>query len=167
MITVVGAQDFAERRLVTELTRRGKPTRARAAKAQWAFGSPEDCVVALGRLFSPAPTMEVTTGSGFAGAAEYVRQHRGAVYVEGFVLATDDEQVVAASWAARGDQVMYGPAAEVYLGVPIAESFRLAVRRRSGAAAVIHGQQLDRWRLLRAGLPPDAIVEHAGRLRHS
>ncbi|QUQ65264.1 hypothetical protein [Kutzneria sp. CA-103260] len=44
-----------------------------------------------------------------------------------------------------------------FLGVPLRTEFTEMVRRRSGAASVLHGQQLDRWRLVEFGLPRNAL----------
>ncbi|MFC0436613.1 hypothetical protein [Kutzneria buriramensis] len=46
-----------------------------------------------------------------------------------------------------------------FLGVPLRLDFVDTVRRRSGSASVLHGQILDRWRLLEFGLPRNAVVD--------
>lgn len=145
----------AEHELLAELDRRAGATREMAAAGGWVYGSVEDLVLRLGRwyrsLVAPAPT------GGFSGAATAAKERR-ATYVEGYVLDREG-QVQAATWAALGDEVLAGPAAAAYLGVPLEERFRKLVCKRSGAAAVLHGQQLDRWRLLINGLPPGAVPQ--------
>lgn len=145
----------AEQKLLAELDRRAEPTREMAAAAGWVYGSVEDLCVAIGRWYRPSTALAPVVG--FSGAAAAAKE-RGALYVEGFVL-DDEHQVQAAAWGARGDEVVIGPPGLAYLGVPLTESFRRLVCKRSGAAAVLHGQQLDRWRLLINGLPPGAVPQ--------
>jgi hypothetical protein len=142
----------AEQLLLAELDRRAEPTRAMAAAGGWVYGSVEDLCIAIGRWYRPSTVLPPAVG--FSGAAAASKERR-AQYVEGYIL--DEGQVHVAAWAARGEEVVAGPAGAAYLGVPLTERFRRLVCKRSGAAAVLHGQQLDRWRLLIGGLPPGAV----------
>lgn len=146
----------AELELVDELDRRAAATREMAAAGGWVHGSVEDLCLAAGRWYVRTGD-ELLAVVGFNGVANAAKEQR-LQYVEGYLL-DDERQVQAAAWAARGDEVVAGPAGVAYLGVPLTEQFRQLVRRRSGAAAVLHGQQLDEWRLLRAGLLPGAAPQ--------
>lgn len=154
MCRVDGAPRTAvEQELLDELNRRAAATREMAAAGGWKYGSVEDLMLQLGRWYMPA-TAELVPVVGFSGVATAAKERR-AWYVEGYLL-DDDHQVQVAAWAARDGQVVAGQPGLAYLGVPLVERFRLLVCKRSGAASALHGQQFDRWRLLRAGLPPDA-----------
>jgi hypothetical protein len=145
----------AEQELLDELERRVEPTREMAVAGGWVYGSVEDLVLQLGRWYLPAAVM--TPVVGFSGVATAAKERR-ACYVEGFALGAD-HQVRAAAWAARSDEVVAGQPGLAYLGVPLTEQFRKRVCKRSGAAAALHGQQLDRWRLLIGGLLPGAVPQ--------
>lgn len=145
----------AERPLIKELECRAVATRATAASVGWAHGSVEDLVLAHGRWYRPAATIRPAVG--FSGVSDQVRNYPGAVYVEGYLI-NETGEVVAASWGAVDDQVVIGQHGDAYLGVPLREQFRRQVTRRSGAAAVLHGQEADHFRLLRTGLPPGGIA---------
>lgn len=125
-----------------------------AGAGGWKYGSVEDLVRLHGRWYAPA-SGELVPAVGFSGVASAAKERR-AQYVEGYLLDAA-HRVQAAAWGARGGEVVIGEAGLAYLGVPLVERFRRLVCRRSGAASALHGQQLDRWRLLRAGVPSDAM----------
>jgi hypothetical protein len=142
-----------QRELHQELERQAAPTREVAAAAEWVYGSPQDLVLDLGRFFVRGARFHRV--GGISGAANAAREVHGRLYVEGYVL-TYERMAKPDAWAAVGDEVIAGPDALAYLGVPIAEPYRRRVTRNSLAASVLHGQQYHDWRLLRAGLPPEA-----------
>ncbi|MEV6602849.1 hypothetical protein [Kutzneria sp. NPDC051319] len=149
----------AEELLLAELDRRAAPTRAQATAGMWVYGSVEDLVIQRGRWYLPnlAPALV----GGISGAATQARERR-ATYVEGFLYGVDD-QVRTAAWVANGDVIVAGTAGGLaFLGVPLDLEFVDMVRRRSGAASVLHGQQLDRWRLVEFGLPRNATAGTTG-----
>lgn len=149
------ALSLEQRELRDALERLAAPTREKAAVAQWVYGSPAALVLDLGRPFVRGDQLRTVVG--FSGAAAAAREIAGRVYVEGYVLDAH-HQAVPAAWAVVGDEVIAGPDAAAYFGVPLSESFRTMVTRRSGAASVLHGQELDGWQLLRRGLPRGALV---------
>lgn len=144
-----------QRELRDALEQLAAPTREMAAAAQWVYGSPAALVLDVGRSFVRGDQLRTVVG--FSGAAAAAREMADRVYVEGYVLDTQ-RQAVPAAWAAVGEEVVAGPVAVAYFGVPLSEGFRKMVTRRSGAASVLHGQELDAWQLLRMGLPQGALV---------
>jgi hypothetical protein len=139
----------AEEVLLAELDRRAEPTRAQAKEGLWVYESVEDLVIQVGRWY--LPTLAPTTAAGFSGAATKAWELR-ARYVEGFLLDLDD-RVQPAAWAVKGEVIVAGTGGGLaFRGVPLTRAFADAVRRRSGAASVPHGQKLDRWRVVEFGL---------------
>jgi hypothetical protein len=144
----------ADKQLLAELDYRAATTRAHAAEGLWVYGSVEELVLQAGRWY--LPTVAPQPAVGFSGVARQARE-RGLHYVEGFLLDLNHE-VQAAAWAANGDVIIAGTGGGLaFRGVPLRREFADLVRRRSGAASVLHGQRLDRWRLLEFGLPRDAV----------
>ncbi len=143
----------AEQLLLAELDRRAAPTRAKAKDALWEYGSVEDLVLCMGRWY--LATVAPVPAVGFSAVVTQARERRG-TYVEGFQFDID-YRVLPAAWVATGDLVMAGTGGMAFLGVPLRLDFVDTVRRRSGAASVLHGQQLDRWRRLEFGLPRTAV----------
>ncbi|MFC0540636.1 hypothetical protein [Kutzneria chonburiensis] len=146
----------ADKQLLAELDRRAAPTRDQAAAALWVYGSVEDLVIQAGRWY--LPTVAPLPAGGFSGVARQARE-RGLQYVEGFLL--DVNYVLReAAWAANGDLIVVGTAGGLaFRGVPLRAGFADIVRKRSGSASVLHGQRLDRWRLLEFGFPRNALVD--------
>lgn len=144
----------AEDLLVVELDRRAEPTRAQAREALWAYGSVEDLVIRAGRWY--LPTLAPEPAVGFSGVVTYARE-RNLTYVEGFLLDLANA-VQPAAWAVNGEIIRAGTGGMAFLGVPLRAEFADTVRRRSGAASVLHGQSLDLWRLVEFGLPSTAMA---------
>jgi hypothetical protein len=146
----------AEQRLADELAACAEPYRRPALQAGWCFGCVEHLVLECGQWFDPDPGAASSDMATYSAAAVHSHQ-AGLVYVEGFLLAPT-EQVWAAAWCVHpGGRLASAKPGLAYLGVPLFEGFRQQVTRRAGSAAVLHGQQLDEWRLLRAGLPTWAV----------
>lgn len=142
-----------------ELAGMAEPTRALAAEAGWAFGSVADLVLTHGSFYRPVadpPAVPHPTETTFTAAAYRARELH-ALYVEGYVL-TRDGRVVPAAWPGTTDHTVLEPYPDhrAWLGVSLAEHARRRLTRRTGAACALHAQDLDRYRLLRHGLPTDA-----------
>ncbi|TCO59309.1 hypothetical protein EV192_104150 [Actinocrispum wychmicini] len=80
------------------------------------------------------------------------------VYAEGYYFA--DGNVHLGAWCATtAGEIHYGPAANACRGVAMPASFRRTVTRRTGSAGVFITQPRDDFQLLRAGLPPGAVLD--------
>jgi len=119
-------------------------------------GYTQDLVIQAGRWY--LPTIAPLPAGGFSGVVRQARE-RGLQYVEGFLLDINHEPREAA-WAANGDVIVVATAGGLaFRGVPLRAGFADMVRKRSGSASVLHGQRMDRGRLLASGFPRNALVD--------
>lgn len=70
-----------------------------------------------------------------------------------------DEHGSPIDWCGVGEKVVYGPRADVYLGVPLAPRFCRRIQQSNGTAAVLMSKHPKLLPLLRDGLPPGALLD--------
>ncbi|ANZ39573.1 hypothetical protein BBK82_29525 [Lentzea guizhouensis] len=132
------------------------PFRTLVDDSGWAHASMEGLVLDLGRWFAPTATTRLTPQLTFSVAASEAARITGGLYVEGYVWV--DGHAEPAAWCGVGDQVVYGPEAGAYLGVPLAPHFCRRIQQRNGTAAVLMSKHPKLLPLLKDGLPRGAVL---------
>ena len=125
------------------------PFRTLVDDSGWAHASMEGLVLDLGRWFVPAADARLTQQITFSVAASEAARVSGGLYVEGYVWVNDRPE--PAAWCGVGDQVVYGPEAAAYLGIPLAPHFCRRIQQRNGTAAVLMSKHPQLLPLLKEG----------------
>ncbi|WP_327416406.1 hypothetical protein [Streptomyces sp. NBC_01233] len=134
--------------------------------ASWSYRSQFHLLLALGRRFTPATSLDNLVGMPdrlcYSNAARYARAHRdeGVVYAEGFALTHAGLDVyLPHAWIVRPDGTVLDPTwddapGRAYVGIPVANS-RLWPVEGGGLL-----QDFDRTLpLLRDGFPHNALAD--------
>ncbi|ALG06309.1 hypothetical protein AOZ06_04660 [Kibdelosporangium phytohabitans] len=138
--------------------------RARGVPPGWKYSSIEHLMLTCGYWTLPTP---LPMGRAFgperqcyANASAYSEIHDVA-YTEGYALSTSGV-VYAHAWCVDQHGQVHDPTwrhgGVAYLGLSFSKSYVHDCNQRSGAACLVHDPHLDDYRLLREGLPADAIV---------
>ncbi|HEX8868697.1 MAG TPA: hypothetical protein VF821_23760 [Lentzea sp.] len=131
------------------------PFRTLVDDSEWAHASVEGLVLDAGTWWFADADTRLAPQVAFSVAFSEAGRVRGAVYVEGYIW---QDGPVAAAWCGLGDRVVYGPRAEAYLGVPLAQHFCRRIQQRNGTAAVLMSKHQNLLPLLRDGLPRGAVL---------
>jgi hypothetical protein len=132
------------------------PFRTLVDDSEWAHASMEGLVLDAGTWWTAGAGTRLAPQVAFSVAFSEAGRVQGAVYVEGYIWA--DGHAVAAAWCGLDDEVVYGPRAEAYLGVPLSPHFCRRTQQRNGTAAVLMSKHPKLLPLLRDGLPRGATL---------
>ncbi|MFD5828364.1 hypothetical protein [Lentzea sp. NPDC060358] len=132
------------------------PFRTLVDDSGWAHASVEGLVLDAGTWWTAGPGTRLQPQVTFSDAYSEAARHQGGVYVEGFVWL--DGAPVAAAWCGAGGEVIYGPRADAYLGVPLSPHFCRRVQQRNGTAAVLMSKHPGLLPVLRDGVPRGAVL---------
>ncbi|HEX7306244.1 hypothetical protein [Lentzea sp.] len=115
--------------LTAALTGLEAPFRTLVDDSDWAHASVEGLVLDVGTWWSADARTRLQPQVTFSDAFSEAARHQGGVYVEGFVWL--DGAPVAAAWCGAGDEVVYGPRADAYLGLPLSPRFCRRLQQRT------------------------------------
>lgn len=142
--------------LTAALTVLEAPFRTLVDDSEWAHASMEGLVLDVGTWWTADAGTRLSPQVTFSVAFSEAARLQGAVYVEGYLWL--DGHPVPGAWCGKNDQVVYGPRAEAYLGVPLSPHFCRRVQQRNGTAAVLMSKHPKLLPLLRDGLPRGAVL---------
>jgi hypothetical protein len=135
------------------------------ATTGWRFPCVEALVLDQGRWFTPAPLpagrLRGPDGECAANAAAHSRTH-GLTYVEGFAYH-DTGLITLHAWTSHADGTVEDPTwpdgtGLAYLGVGLSCQYLDDHAHRTGGRPVLFEPHHDDYRLLRDGLPDNALV---------
>jgi hypothetical protein len=139
--------------------------RSSGRSAGWSYCSTEELVLAIGRWGFPS-ALPPGRARGpaqmcYSNASDYSKTH-GLTYVEGYGL-TNVGFACAHAWCVDEHGHVHDPTwpdglGVAYLGIPFSASYIRAFDEKLGNACLLHDVHLDEHRILRVGLPADAIL---------
>lgn len=139
--------------------------RARGRPAGWAYYSPEDLLLTLGHWGIPALLPQDRPRGPeqmcYANASSYSETYN-LTYVEGYGLTTIG-YTFAHAWCVDDQGHVHDPTwpdgtGMAYLGIPFSTTYIQEFNEQFGNACLLHDAHVDGHRILREGLPTDALL---------
>jgi hypothetical protein len=154
------------------LSEQAKLTRKIYPHPDWKYGGFEELILDCGSeftTFSFAKNVEQNLpGACYWNCQQLIKEHPELIYCEGYALAPDVSIAIRHAWLINAQfeviEPTWGANDSVYLGIPFSTSWftsflhKRFAKGREDEISIFEGNYLEKYSLLKQGLPFDAIA---------